>query len=58
MYSDLIKILGQFVNLNDEETKLITSSFEPYTLLKGEFFLREGEVNRHWLTLRIDDNAG
>ena len=47
MYSDLIKILGQFVNLNDEETKLITSSFEPYTLLKGEFFLREGEVNRH-----------
>jgi len=47
MYIDLIKVLSQFANLTDEETKLITSSFEPHTLLKGEYFLKEGEVNRH-----------
>jgi len=47
MYSFLIKILNQFAHLNDNETELIQSSFSPFTLLKGEYFLKAGEVNKH-----------
>ena len=47
MYSNLIKILGQFAHLDENESELIMSSFTPHTLLKGEYFLKEGEVNKH-----------
>lgn len=47
MYSNLIKILGKFANLDANETKLIESSFTPRTLLKGEFFLKAGEVSKY-----------
>ena len=47
MYSNLIKIFGQFANLDENETKLIESSFTPHTLLKGEFFLKAGEVSKY-----------
>ena len=47
MYSNLIKILSQFANLDENESQLIKSSFKPYSLLKGDYFLKEGEVNKH-----------
>ena len=47
MYSNLIKILSQFANLDENESELIKSSFKPHSLLKGEYFLKEGEVNKH-----------
>ncbi len=47
MYSNLIKILNQFANLDENESELIKSSFKPYTLSKGEYFLKEGEVNKN-----------
>ena len=47
MYSKLIKILSQFANLDENETELIKSSFKTYSLLKGEYFLKEGEINKH-----------
>ena len=47
MYSNLIKILSQFANLDENESELIMSSFKPHTLLKGEYFLKEGEVSKH-----------
>jgi CRP-like cAMP-binding protein len=47
MHSNLIKILGQFANLDENESELIKSSFNPHSLVKGEYFLKEGEVNKH-----------
>ena len=47
MYSKLIKILSQFANLDENETELIKSSFKTYSLIKGEYFLKEGEINKH-----------
>lgn len=47
MISNLINILGNFANLEENEIKLIESSFEPYALPKGEFFLKEGEVSKY-----------
>lgn len=47
MYSNLIKILSQFAHLDENESELIMSSFKPHTLLKGEYFLKEGEVSKH-----------
>lgn len=47
MYANLIKLLHQFANLEENEAELIRTSFEPYKLLKGELFLKEGEVNKH-----------
>lgn len=47
MYSNLIKILNQFADLDENESALIKSSFKPYSLLKGEYFLKEGEINKH-----------
>jgi len=47
MYSELLRILGNFANLDENETELIKSSFKPHSLLKGEFFLKEGTVSRN-----------
>jgi len=47
MYSNLIKLLSQFANLDENESELIKSSFMPHSLLKGEYFLKEGGVNKH-----------
>ena len=47
MHSKLLTQLELLANLNSDEIKLITSSFRPYSLGKGEFFLKTGEVNRY-----------
>ncbi len=46
MHSNLLKLLGEIVELNSEEEELITSSFKPLILRKNDFFLRSGDVNR------------
>ena len=47
MYSNLLKLLREIIELDNKEEELIKSSFKPYTLLKGEYFLKEGEVNKN-----------
>ena len=47
MYAELLKILGNFANLDANETELIQSSFKPHSLSKGDFFLKEGTVCRN-----------
>lgn len=47
MYSNLFKILSQFADLDENESELIKSSFSRHTLFKGDYFLKEGEVNKH-----------
>jgi CRP-like cAMP-binding protein len=47
MYSNLITILGQFANLDESESGLIKSSFKPYKMSKGDYFLKEGEISKH-----------
>lgn len=47
MYTELLTLLNQIAVLNKEEEGLIKTSFKPRTLAKGEFFLKEGEINKH-----------
>ena len=47
MHTDLIHIIRQFADLDKKELELIKSSFKPYQLAKGDYFLEEGKVNKH-----------
>lgn len=47
MHQSLLKYLGQIAELDDHEVELITSSFKPLFLAKGDYFLQAGEVNKH-----------
>ena len=47
MHSNLLKQFSQITELVKEEVELIKSSFKPFFLAKGTFFLRAGEVNKH-----------
>jgi len=47
MYSKLLDLINQITILEENEIKLIKSSFKPLQLTKGEFFLEAGTVNRH-----------
>ena len=47
MHTNLLKLFSQITELNREEVELIKSSFKPFFLAKGTFFLRAGEVNKH-----------
>ncbi|NQV53215.1 MAG: Crp/Fnr family transcriptional regulator [Flavobacteriales bacterium] len=47
MMSDLLKLIGQIVELEHEEVALITKSFSSKILAKGEFFLQSEDVNEH-----------
>mgnify|MGYP001553760750 CR=1 FL=1 len=47
MYQELLGLLNQFAKLDEQEIELIKSSFRPYHLSKGQFFLTEGEINRN-----------
>jgi len=44
---ELLNLLNNLVNLNHEEEELILNSFTSKTVLKGEFFLQEGQVCKH-----------
>jgi CRP-like cAMP-binding protein len=47
MYSNLLEQLSHITELDEQEVDLIKSSFKPFFLAKGSFFLRAGEVNKH-----------
>ena len=47
MHSNLLKLLQALVDLDKEEEELIKSSFKPLSLSKNDYFLKEGEVNKH-----------
>ena len=47
MHSNLLKLLREIVELDIEEEALIKSSFKPFFLAKGDFFLKAGKVNNH-----------
>lgn len=47
MHSNLLNQLSQIAELDEQEVDLIKSSFKPFFLTKGTFFLRAGEINKH-----------
>lgn len=47
MHSDLLNLLRKLADLEERESDLIQASFKPFFLPKGDFFLKEGAVNRH-----------
>lgn len=47
MHSELLKLFKQITPLSTEEEKLIENVFKPFTLKKGEYFLKAGEINKH-----------
>lgn len=47
MHSSLLKLFSQITELEKEELELIQASFKSFSLAKGGFFLKEGEVNKH-----------
>lgn len=47
MHTALIQLFNQLVTLTSEEEEIIKSSFKPYTLKKGSYFLKAGEINQY-----------
>ena len=47
MFSTLLRLFNEFVDLTIEEEQLITASFKPLTLSKGDYFLKEGKVCKY-----------
>lgn len=47
IYTALLKIFNSIVPLKKEEEELIKSSFKPFKLAKGDYFLKYGEINKH-----------
>lgn len=47
MYSYLFQLLNQITELDESEVELIRAGFKPFSLAKGEFFLKSGEVNEY-----------
>jgi CRP-like cAMP-binding protein len=47
MHSALLKIFNSIVPLKLEEEELIKTSFKPFKVSKGDYFLKFGEINKH-----------
>ena len=47
MYTNLLKLLREIVELDKEEEKIIKQSFKFLSLKKNDFFLKAGEVNKN-----------
>ena len=47
MHAELLKLFHSVVPLSKEETELIKACFKPFSLGKGEYFLKAGEVCKH-----------
>jgi len=47
MHSNLLKLFSQIVELDEQEVKLIKSSFRPFFLAKGDYFLKAGQINKY-----------
>lgn len=46
MYAALLDLLRHIAVLDEEEEALIKTSFKPRTLVKGDFFLKTGEISQ------------
>ena len=46
MHTELLKLFNGIIPLENVEEELILSSFKPYKLTKGAYFLEAGEVNK------------
>ena len=46
MHTPLLKLFNGIIPLEKKEEELILSSFKPYKLAKGAYFLEAGEVNK------------
>ena len=47
MHKDLLQTIKGYISLSEEEAAQITTLFQTRTWLKGEYFLRAGQVNRY-----------
>ena len=47
MHSNLLNLVAQIIELESKEVDLIKSCFKPFSLAKGDFYLRAGEINKH-----------
>jgi len=47
MHNDLIQLFNQIAPLANEDIELIQTSFKPYQLKKGDYFLKAGEKNEY-----------
>lgn len=47
MHNNLIQLFSQIAPLANEDIELIQTSFKPYHLKKGEYFLKAGEKNEY-----------
>ncbi len=52
---ELRNFMEQFISLKPNEWVTIQSHFKPMTLAKGDYFLREGQINRRigWITAGV-----
>ena len=46
MTEDIIKHIGQLLPLDKKDLKKFLSKFEPVSLKKGDYFIREGQISR------------
>lgn len=47
MHKELIELFNQIAPLDEDEVRLIKSSFKPLSIKKGDYFLKSGEVNKY-----------
>ena len=47
MHTQILALLGGIVPLDPVEVELIKSNFRPFSLSKGDYFLKSGEVNKY-----------
>ncbi len=46
MTDEIIKQIGQLIPLQEEDLKIFLSRFEPMSLKKNDYFIREGQISR------------
>ncbi len=46
MTDEIIKHIGQLIPLQEEDLKIFLSRFEPMSLKKNDYFIREGQISR------------
>jgi CRP-like cAMP-binding protein len=47
MHTQLLKLFNELVTLTSEEEEIVRSSFKPYTLKKGDYFLKADQTNEY-----------
>lgn len=47
MHTTLISLLNQITHLDQKEADLVKHSFKPFTISKGNYFLKAGNINKH-----------